>query len=55
MLIVFLFMEIPNNAIAEEMQGLSFIGHIQKDSMSKLVNDTDTLKKENDYIYLGMV
>lgn len=43
---MFLFREIPKSAITEEMQGLSFIGHIQKDNMPKLGNDKNTLRKE---------
>lgn len=45
-------MEIPHSAIAEEMQGLSFIGHIQEGIMPKLANDKNTLKKETDYVCL---
>lgn len=45
-------MEIPNSAIAEEMQSLSFIGHIQEGIMPKLGNDKNTLKKETDYVYI---
>lgn len=43
-------MEIPNSAIAEEIQGLFFIGHIQKGSVLKLGDDKNMLKRDRLYL-----
>ena len=51
-LIVFLFVEIPNSVIAEGMQTLSFIEHIEEGLMPKLGNDKNILKEETDYVYI---
>lgn len=49
---MFLFIGFLNSAIAEEMQGLSFIGHIQAGIIPKPGNDKNTLKKETDHVYI---